>query len=157
MLRSDCVSDWYGMVCRSETCAILKHVSDCYGVPFWNLCNPETCWYGVPFWKMSVICIKHVSEWHCSVQTSSYRGCMNAKSWSMKICVKEIKSPGGGHSTLGYAPCATKKTLLLWVAFTERPPFLPTFTQWPPIFNKLLVTERPWHIFFTQRPLISSH
>ena len=37
---------------------------------------------------------------------------------------------------------------------SERPPFLPTFTQWPPIFNKLLVTERPWHIFVTQRPLI---
>ena len=37
---------------------------------------------------------------------------------------------------------------------TERPPFLPTFTQWPPIFNKLLVTERHWHIFVTQRPLI---
>ena len=24
-----------------------------------------------------------------------------------------------------------------------------------PILNKLLVTERPWHIFVTQRPLIS--
>ena len=62
--------------------------------------------------------------------------------------------PTPGHSTLGYAPCATKKTLLFSLAFTERPPFLPTFTQWPPIFNKLLVTERPWHIFVTQRPLI---
>ena len=41
---------------------------------------------------------------------------------------------GGGRSTLGYAPCATKKTILFSLAFTERPPFLPTFTQWPPIF-----------------------
>ena len=31
-------------------------------------------------------------------------------------------------------------------------PFSPTFTQCPPIFNKLLVTERPWHIFVTQNP-----
>ena len=60
----------------------------------------------------------------------------------------------GGHSTLGYVPFATKKTLLFSLTFAERPPFLPTFTQWPPIFNKLLVTERPWHIFVTQRPLI---
>ena len=59
-----------------------------------------------------------------------------------------------GHSTLGYVPCATKKTLLFLLTFTERPPFLPTFNQWPPIFNKLLVTRRPWHIFVTQRPLI---
>ena len=30
-----------------------------------------------------------------------------------------------------------------------------SFTQWTPILNKLLiVTERPWHIFDTQRPLI---
>ena len=45
---------------------------------------------------------------------------------------------GGGHSTLGYAPCATKKTLLFSLAFTERPPFLPTFTLWPLFFDKLL-------------------
>ena len=52
---------------------------------------------------------------------------------------------------MGYAPCATKKT-----PFTERPPFLPTVTQWPPIFDKLLVTERPWHVIFvTQRPSFS--
>ena len=40
------------------------------------------------------------------------------------------------------------------LTLTERPLFLPTFTQWPPISNKLLVTEIPWHIFVTQRPLI---
>ena len=54
----------------------------------------------------------------------------------------------------GLGACATKKILLFSLTFTERPPFLPTFTQWPPIFNKLLVTERPWYIFVTQRPLI---
>ena len=61
---------------------------------------------------------------------------------------------GGGHSTSGYAPCAKKRPYSFSLAFTERPPFLPTLTQWPPIFNKLLVTEKPWHIFVTQRPLI---
>ena len=54
----------------------------------------------------------------------------------------------------GLGACATKKILLFSLTFTERPPFLPTFTQWPPIFNKLLVIERPWYIFVTQRPLI---
>ena len=47
-----------------------------------------------------------------------------------------------------------KRCYFFSLAFTERPPFLPTFTQWPLIFNKLLVTERPWHIFVTQRRLI---
>ena len=32
---------------------------------------------------------------------------------------------GGGHSTLGYAPCAP---YFYSLAFTERPPFLPTLT-----------------------------
>ena len=61
---------------------------------------------------------------------------------------------GGGHSILGNVPCSTKKTLLFSLAFTERPLFSPTCTQWPPISNKLLVTQRPWHIFVTQRPFI---
>ena len=29
---------------RSETCAILKHVSDWHGVPFWKMCISETCY-----------------------------------------------------------------------------------------------------------------
>ena len=49
---------------------------------------------------------------------------------------------------------APKRPYFFLLAFTERPPFLPTFTQCPPVFNKLFVTERPWHIFVTQRPLI---
>ena len=76
--------------------------------------------------------------------------------WSIFDPLWHIIRTLGGHSTLSYVPCATKKTLLFSLVFTERPPFLPTFTQWPPIFNKLklLATERPWHIFVTQRPLI---
>ena len=77
------------------------------------------------------------------------------------VCIlwfkQQIEYTPGGHSTLGYAPCATmppKRSYFFMLAFTERPPFLPTFTQWPPIFNTFLVTERPWHIFVTQRPLI---
>ena len=60
---------------------------------------------------------------------------------------------GGGHSTSGYVRSgAAKKTLLFFAHSHRKNPFLPTFTQWPPIFNKLLVTEIPWCI--TQRPLI---
>ena len=50
--------------------------------------------------------------------------------------------------------CHQKDPTFCSLALTERPPLWPTFTQWPPIFNKLLVTKRPWHIFVTQRPLI---
>ena len=50
--------------------------------------------------------------------------------------------------------CHQKRPYFFSLALTERPPFLPTFTQWPPIFNKLLVTKGPWHIFVTKRPLI---
>ena len=66
----------------------------------------------------------------------------------------------GGHSTLGYTPCATKKTILFSLAFTERPPFLPTFTQWPPVFRKF------WHFwrnvekfwpFWPWKPLFLMH
>ena len=63
------------------------------------------------------------------------------------------KDSRGVYSILGYT-VPPKRPYLFSLAFTERPQFLPTFTQWPPIFNKLLVTERPWHIFVTQRPLI---
>ena len=52
------------------------------------------------------------------------------------------------------ATCHQKDPTFFLLAFTERPPFLPTFTQWHHIFDKLLVTEKPWHIFVTQRPLI---
>ena len=38
-----------------------------------------------------------------------------------------IKSRGALN--LGYAPCATKKILVFSLALTERPSFLPTFTQ----------------------------
>ena len=31
------------VACRSETCAILKQVSDWHGVPFWKMCISETC------------------------------------------------------------------------------------------------------------------
>ena len=52
------------------------------------------------------------------------------------------QNPGGTQLwvTLHVPP---KTPYFFSLAFTERPPFLPTFTQWPPIFNKLLVTERP--------------
>ena len=59
------------VACRSETCAILKHVSDWHCVPFW-ICTI------VPFWNMLQI---------CTVQTSSYQShILNARSRSIKTC-----------------------------------------------------------------------
>ena len=60
----------------------------------------------------------------------------------------------GGHSTLGYMPCATKKTLLFSPRFHWKTPIFTSIHPMTPMFNKLLVTERPWHIFVTQRPPI---
>ena len=68
--------------------------------------------------------------------------------WNLTI------SPRGalnfGLSTM----CHQKRPYFFRLLSPKDPPFLPTFTQWPPIFNKLLVTERHWHILVTQRPLI---
>ena len=71
-------------------------------------------------------------------------------SYSNRSCTK----PGGGTKLWVTRHVPPKRPYFFSLAFTKRPPFLPTFTQWHPIFNKLLVTERPWHIFVTQRPLI---
>ena len=68
------------------------------------------------------------------------------------ILSQSFKGPRGGSQLWMTTRHQIKKTLLFSLDFTERPPFLPTFNQWPPIFNKFLVTERPWHIFVTQDP-----
>ena len=65
------------------------------------------------------------------------------------------QNPPGGTQLWVTRHVPPKRPYFFSLAFTERPPFLPTFTQWPPISNKLLVTERPWHIFVNQRSLIS--
>ena len=60
-----------------------------------------------------------------------------------------------------------KRPYFFSLAFTERPPFLPTFTQWPPIFQKfrhfwrnvekflaILALKAPIFYAFTERPPI---
>ena len=50
----------------------------------------------------------------------------------------------GGALNFGLRAMRQKDpTFFFSLAFTERPPIFPTFTQWSPIFNKLLITERP--------------
>ena len=73
----------------------------------------------------------------------------------------ELVERGGGHSTLGYESCATKKILLLFARFHRKTPIFTNFQPMTPyfsrilaIFNKLLVTERSWHIVVTPRPFI---
>ena len=68
--------------------------------------------------------------------------------------VYRFSLPGRGTQLWVMRHVPPKRPYFFSLAFTERPPFLPTSTHWPPILNKLLVTERPWHIFVTQRPLI---
>ena len=58
-----------------------------------------------------------------------------------------ITPGGGGALNFGlHTVCHHKDPTVFSLAFTKRPPFLPNFNRWPPIFNKLLVTQRP-HIF----------
>ena len=47
-------------------------------------------------------------------------------------------APGGGGGTQLWVTrhVPPKRPYFFSLAFTERPPFLPTFTQWPPIFRK---------------------
>ena len=59
-----------------------------------------------------------------------------------------IKSPGGGHSTLGYAPCATKKTLLFFARFHRKTPIFTNFHPMTPCFSKILTfLTKCWEIF----------
>ena len=46
------------VACRSKTCAILKHVSDWHGVPFWKMCISATC-FRLAGWNQgqTTICI----------------------------------------------------------------------------------------------------
>ena len=39
------------VACRSETCAILRNVSDLYCVPFWNMCHSEA-YFRLALWKL---------------------------------------------------------------------------------------------------------
>ena len=62
------------VACCSVTCAILKHVSDWHGVPFWKMCILEKCF------RLA----------QCKL--TSYRSRMlNVRSWSIKICEKKPK------------------------------------------------------------------
>ena len=55
------------------------------------------------------------------------------------------ETEGGGGTQL-WVTCHVppKRPYFFSLTFTEGPPFWSTFTQWLPIFNKLLVTERPF-------------
>ena len=48
-----------------------------------------------------------------------------------------------------------KRPYLFSLAFSKDPHFYQLSPNDPEVFNKLLVTERPWHIFVTQRPSFS--
>ena len=55
---------------------------------------------------------------------------------------------GGGHSTLGYAPCATKKTLLFFARFHRKTPIFTNFHPMTPYFSKISTfLTKCWEIF----------
>ena len=66
--------------------------------------------------------------------------------------IKDRDLPGGGALNFGLRAMCHQKDPPFLLAFTEKTPFLPTFTQWPLFLTNSL--SRPWHIFVTQRPLI---
>ena len=54
----------------------------------------------------------------------------------------------GVHSTLGYAPCATKKTLLFFACFHRKTPIFTNFHPMTPCFSKILTfLTKCWEIF----------
>ena len=56
--------------------------------------------------------------------------------------------PPGGHSTWGYAPCATKKTLLFCARFHRKTPIFTNFHQMTPYFSKISTfLTKCWKIF----------
>ena len=57
-------------------------------------------------------------------------------------------SGGGGHSTLGYAPCATKKTLLFFARFHRKTPIFTNCHPMTPYFSKISTfLTKCWEIF----------
>ena len=83
-----------------------------------------------------------------------------------------VEAPGGGgHSTLGYAPCATKKILLFFARFHRKTPIFTNFHPMTPYFSKISTfLTKCWEIFghfgpesayflmhFTKRPPIFVH
>ena len=64
-----------------------------------------------------------------------------------------MKPRGGGHSTLGYAPCATKKTLLFFFRFHRKTPIFTNFHPMTPYFLKILTfLTKCWEIFGHESP-----
>ena len=56
--------------------------------------------------------------------------------------------PGGGTQLWVTHHVPPKRPYFFSLAFTERPPFLPTFIQWPPIFRKFRhFLTKCWEIF----------
>ena len=49
---------------------------------------------------------------------------------------RKEEQPGGGTQLWVTRHVPPKRPCFFSLALTERPPFLPTFTQWPPIFRK---------------------
>ena len=61
---------------------------------------------------------------------------------------KTSKFARGGHSTLGYAPCATKKTLLFFRSLSPKDPIFTNFHPMTPCFSKILTfLTKCWEIF----------
>ena len=61
-----------------------------------------------------------------------------------------VRNARGGGGTQLWVPCHVppKRPYFFSLAFTERPPFLPTFTQWPPYFSKISTfLTKCWEIF----------
>ena len=70
--------------------------------------------------------------------------------------IKDRDLPGGGGTQLWvtrHVP-PDQKDPPFFARFHRKTLIFTNFHPMTPFFNKLLVTERPWHIFVTQRPLI---
>ena len=114
--------------------------------------------------------------WFTSSQTNLYSYRMkNNKKQNLLILLHtdftRFLSTGnrpGGHSTLGYAPCATKKTLLFFARSHRKTPIFTNFHPMTTYFSKILtLLTKCWEIFghfgpespyflmhFTERPPI---
>ena len=74
--------------------------------------------------------------------------------WTDREFWKHTQIPGGALNFGLRAMCHQKDPTFFRSLSPKDPHFYHLSPNDPLFFNKLLVTERPWHIFVTQRPLI---